>query len=370
MKAPLFSGDINPLIAIAALALTTGYATAQGMFAPEKPDTAAVQRAMMSVVSVNAEVSGVQATRITDPNVVMIAPPTARQGIGFLVATSEKDSRTEFALVPADLVIGARRISIRLADNRITSAELYAWDGLTNVALLRIGVKDAHGLAWTDSERLPAISWGGSIQPGKWVGGSIDGIVKVGAAANVQRSFRYVPILRFACQAGTFSMGSPIVNAQGRGVGVLCGVKPAPPLPLSPLPGPVVHNGGVRVAGAPNVAYALPSSYVQRLVADLLQYRTVRHPWVGLRFADSGGNRGAIIVEVTPDSPAFDAGLRATDVVQKANGQPVRNGIDLARVITQLTVGSQLQLVVLRSAEIIELPQIAVKSQVQEKQAN
>ena len=50
--------------------------------------------------------------------------------------------------------------------------------------------------------------------------------------------------------------------------------------------------------------------------------------------------KGAVILEVRPNSPAFEAGLRAGDVITEINKQPVKGAEDAVR-LTEKPAGPQ-----------------------------
>jgi PDZ domain-containing secreted protein len=68
-------------------------------------------------------------------------------------------------------------------------------------------------------------------------------------------------------------------------------------------------------------------------------------------FAVGVMNPGATIVEVTPDSPAAQAGLQAEDTITAINGQPIEAGQSLAELIRQHAPGDTLTLTVERPGE-------------------
>jgi serine protease Do len=64
---------------------------------------------------------------------------------------------------------------------------------------------------------------------------------------------------------------------------------------------------------------------------------------------------GALIADVTPDSPAKSAGLRNGDVIVEFDGRPVRDSRNLKLQVAQTTPGKEVPLKVSRDGEIQEL---------------
>ena len=60
---------------------------------------------------------------------------------------------------------------------------------------------------------------------------------------------------------------------------------------------------------------------------------------------------GAIVSQVTPDSPASRAGLKSGDVLRELNGSKIRNGSQLQVVVSQTAPGSNIKLGILRDGK-------------------
>jgi S1-C subfamily serine protease len=67
--------------------------------------------------------------------------------------------------------------------------------------------------------------------------------------------------------------------------------------------------------------------------------------------ADAENNGGARIVEVVPNGPADDAGVRQGDVIVGAGGDDVQNGDDLRRAVNASQPGDELELELERNGD-------------------
>lgn len=74
---------------------------------------------------------------------------------------------------------------------------------------------------------------------------------------------------------------------------------------------------------------------------------------------------GAVIVEIVPDSPAANSGLREGDVITSFNGQPVSNSEDLRQAVREAGTRKEVTLKVARGKESKEL-----KTQLEESLAD
>ena len=67
------------------------------------------------------------------------------------------------------------------------------------------------------------------------------------------------------------------------------------------------------------------------------------------------GGLGAVVADVTPDSPAADAGLRVGDVVVAIDDQPINGSGGLVGVIRDHRPGDEVSIVVVRDGDEVTL---------------
>lgn len=115
--------------------------------------------------------------------------------------------------------------------------------------------------------------------------------------------------------------GGVLVDDQGQVIGVTSAI-------ISP------------VGASSGIGFAIPSAIVQKVVPTLIATGQYEHPYLGISgtsltpdLADAmqlkSDQRGALVVDVVPGSPADDAGIRGSDRQVTIEGQDVRIGGDL-----------------------------------------
>ena len=126
--------------------------------------------------------------------------------------------------------------------------------------------------------------------------------------------------------------------------------------------GPLLDSSG-RLIGVNTIAYssselgtsfgfAIPVDVASRIVPRLIREGHIPTPGIGIvpaaeSLAIRSGIDGVAIARITPGSPAERAGLRAADtttgavadIITAADGQPVRNVLDLTEQLENLGVG-------------------------------
>jgi S1-C subfamily serine protease len=129
------------------------------------------------------------------------------------------------------------------------------------------------------------------------------------------------------------------------------------------------------------IGFAIPSAIVQKVVPALIKTGRYEHPWLGISglslnpdIAKAMGlkpeQRGALIVDVIPGSPADKAGLRGSDRQVTIDGDKVRVGGDVIIAIDAQPVRTFDDLVtyLARSTEIGQIVTLDVLSNGKEKQ--
>ena len=109
--------------------------------------------------------------------------------------------------------------------------------------------------------------------------------------------------------------------------------------------------------GSVGIAFSIPAPTVKNVVAQLKDKGSVTRGWIGVQIqpvtqeiADSMGLKkaeGALIADPQKDGPAAKAGLELGDVITAANGKPVKDARELARIIGGFAPGSTAKLDVL-----------------------
>jgi serine protease Do len=241
------------------------------------------------------------------------------------------------------VVAGADRINVTLNDGRSFEATLVGRDPATDLAVIEIEAEAP----------LPFVVFGDSeaARVGDWVltiGNpfGLENSVSMGIISARGRSIgagRYDDFLQIDAPINRGNSGGPAFNTRGEVIGVNTAI-------FSPSGGSV------------GIGFAIPSSMVQEIVAELQDEGRVERGWLGVRIQpvtedlaeglDLDEAKGALISEVTDDSPAEAAGLAVGDVVLSVNDKPIDDVRDLTRTIARLDPGEDAELELWRQGEM------------------
>ncbi|MDX1576284.1 MAG: Do family serine endopeptidase, partial [Kiloniellales bacterium] len=240
------------------------------------------------------------------------------------------------------VVAEADRIEVTLTNGRSYQAELVGRDPATDLAVIKIEAEAP----------LPFVTFGQSddARVGDWVitvGNpfGLENSVTMGIVSARGRSIgagRYDDFLQIDAPINRGNSGGPAFNTKGEVIGVNTAI-------FSPSGGSV------------GIGFAIPSDMVQEIVAELQEEGRVERGWLGVRIQpvtedlaeglDLDEPKGALIAEVTDDSPAEEAGLAAGDVVLSVNDKPIEDVRDLTRTIARLDPGVDAKLGLWRQGE-------------------
>jgi serine protease Do len=136
--------------------------------------------------------------------------------------------------------------------------------------------------------------------------------------------------------------GGALVNSHGELVGINTFI--------------ISNNGSFAGAG-----FAIPSQIVKATTEQLIQHGKVEHGYLGININDVTPDNahffnlkeasGAIVAQVSPDSPAGKGGLHQGDVVTEVNGQKVVNASGLQVAVSEMSPGTSLKLGVIRDGK-------------------
>ncbi|NEO65454.1 MAG: PDZ domain-containing protein, partial [Moorea sp. SIO4G2] len=117
------------------------------------------------------------------------------------------------------------------------------------------------------------------------------------------------------------------------------------------------------------IGFAIPINKVKEISNKLAQGQKVVHPYIGVRMttltpelARENNNdpnsvfllpevNGVLVVQVMPDTPAADAGMRRGDIIVQIDGRPVTNATQLQRLVENSGVNKVLEIKVRRGKQ-------------------
>ena len=216
-------------------------------------------------------------------------------------------------------------------------------DKLTDLAVIKVDAHDLPSIAWGDSTKLKpgqtVLAFGSPF--GYFRNSVTRGIVSAVDRQNPYRDDARKPggYIQTDAAINPGNSGGALVNAHGELVGINTFI---------------ISNSG-SFAGA---GFAIPSQIVRATAEQLIKSGVVHHGYLGISLQDVTPENasffnlkeatGAIVAQVTPDSPASRAGLKNGDVIDQLNGQKVVNSGALQVAVSEEQPGATIELGILR----------------------
>ncbi|MCS7208796.1 MAG: S1C family serine protease, partial [Fimbriimonadales bacterium] len=146
---------------------------------------------------------------------------------------------------------------------------------------------------------------------------------------------RVVLLLQFNGTVGSGEPGAPLLDSQGRVIGVMTGE-------LASVEGAPVPSVAV-------VGFAVPAEIAQRVVNDLRTKGRAEHAWLGVDY--QGLPTGVVVRRVALGSPAQQAGIQAGDIIAQFGDRPIRTAADLTRALYFAQPNQRVNITVIREGQ-------------------
>lgn len=267
--------------------------------------------------------------------------PQKRQASGSGVILS-KDG---YIVTNNHVVDGAAQVNVVLNDKRQFKAQIVGTDPTTDLALLKV-----------DADDLPTLPIGNSdnLKVGEWVlaVGNPFNLTSTVTAGIVSAKARNINILSGDMKIESFiqtdaavnpgNSGGALVNTRGELVGINAAIAS-------------------QTGSYTGYAFAIPTSIMSKVVADLKEYGTVQRALLGVQIRDIDADfakeknletmEGAYVASVGSQSAASDAGIKEGDIITHVSGNKVKTVSELQEKISRFRPGDKVQITLLRNGK-------------------
>ena len=270
------------------------------------------------------------------------ASPTAIQngfGSGFVI------SEDGYIMTNAHVVKEADVIKIRLPNRKVYDAEVVGSDSETDIAVLKIDAENLQVVKFGNSDKLRSGDW--VIALGQPFG--FDQTITAGVVSALNRTVpreQHIQYIQHDAAVNPGGSGGPLFNLDGEVVGVNTQIY-------------------TRSAGYIGIVFSVPINDALWVADQLKENGIVTRGWLGVEIksmtqqeADELGLEvptGAVVGNVSPDSPAREAGLQEGDVIIQYNDVPVWRIAELILNVGQTKIGDTATFRVLRDGQQIAL---------------
>jgi len=244
------------------------------------------------------------------------------------------------------VIENSEKVSVTLNSKREFTAKVVGTDHSTDLALLKV-----------DAEDLPYISFGNSdaLRVGEWVLAvgnpfNITSTVTAGIVSAKGRSmqiiednYRIESFIQTDASVNRGNSGGALVNLRGEMIGINTAI-------LSPSGGNI------------GISFAIPSSIVQKVVRDLIEFGTVQRAIMGVSITDITAElakennlealTGVYVSDVNDNSAAEAAGIEKGDVITMIDNVVVNSPSELQEMVGRHRPGDKISVTVKRKGNL------------------
>jgi serine protease Do len=285
----------------------------------------------------------------------MPAPrPREASGSGVIIDADQGLILTNYHVVQ-EVAEGTGRIDVYLQDGRRVKAEIVGTDPKTDLGLVRVEADRLHAIPVGDSDAMEVGDWVLAIGAPFGLEQTVtQGIVSAKGRHNIlpRGQVGYQDLIQTDAAINPGNSGGPLVNMRGE----LIGINTA-----------IATNSLMR--GYMGIGFAIPSKTVNEILPDLRAGREVVRGYLGVSirsledFPPGVGeaygleeDRGVLIEDVRPGTPAAKAGLKMDDIVLEYDGKKIETSEQLQFLVAHTRPDTKVDMVVWRDKERVTVP--------------
>lgn len=248
------------------------------------------------------------------------------------------------------VVEDAEKIVVRLHNGSEYDAEVVGTDPETDIAVIRIKANEPLApLPLGDSDNVKVGEFAIAIGSPRGFEGSVSyGHVSALGRENLQglamQGLTFQHLIQTDAAINLGNSGGPLCNIDGEVIGINTAI----------------------VFGANSIGFAIPINTAKQTVPLLISEGKVTRGYLGVSIDDAStytdvaslglpDNKGAVVRQVQPDTPAANAGLKTYDVIRKVNGEEITGASELVRKISAHAPGTSVKLEIWRDRAALEV---------------
>ncbi len=268
---------------------------------------------------------------------------TGSAGSGFIL------SNDGYVVTNYHVIENMDTVTVALYDKRKLPAVLIGYDEGNDIAVLKVEGENLTPVVLGDSDNLNVgdnvVAIGNPL-------GELNFTLTAGYISAKDRPIgmsngAVMTLLQTDCPINSGNSGGALFNMYGEVIGIT---------------NAKYSNNGSSEASIDNIGFAIPMNRVKSLIFSIIEKGVVTKPYIGVsvtgvsdQLQSLGIPAGALISEVTPDSPAAKGGLKVNDIITHIGGERVEDSVTLVSMVAALQPGENVVFTVYRKGVTVEV---------------
>ena len=253
-----------------------------------------------------------------------------------------------YVLTNNHVVDGSKEVTVTLYDKREMKARVIGTDPRTDIALLKLDGSNFPALTLADSSKVEVgdivLAVGDPFGVGQTVtSGIVSAVGRGGLGIEQVEDF-----IQTDAPINPGNSGGALVDVEGHLIGINTAI--------------LSGNSG----GSQGIGFAVPINMARHDMDEILAHGKVEEGYLGIlpqnvtpelaKAFDRPDTSGALVGEITPDSPAAHSDLKQGDIIVAVNGQPVADANQLRSTIGMTDPSKTVTLKVMRNGKMLDVP--------------
>jgi serine protease Do len=271
---------------------------------------------------------------------VQVTPRFEGAGSGVII-----DARNGIILTNAHVIKDSKIIIVTLDDGRKMQGRILGADPSSDIAIIQINAKRLTAIPFGDSDEVKVGDFVAAIGNPFGLSQTVtSGVISAMGRGNLGIE-GYENFIQTDAPINPGNSGGALINMQGKLIGMNTAI-------ITPTP----------MGGSIGIGLAIPSNMCKSVTEQVLKYGKIEHSLLGVvvqnitpALAETmklPSTQGALISQVSSDTPAAKAGLQVGDVILKLNGKLVHSAYQVSTTIALLYPGTPISMEVLSNGKI------------------
>ncbi|MCL4137326.1 UNVERIFIED_CONTAM: hypothetical protein GTU68_059539 [Idotea baltica] len=244
------------------------------------------------------------------------------------------------------VINGANDITVELHDGRKIKAKVIGTDPRTDIAVLKVDSKDLTPAKFGNSDDLKIGEWVVASGNPFGLNNTITAGIVSAKGRSISSGVQYEDYIQTDAAINPGNSGGPLLNLNGEVIGINTAIFS-------------------RSGGHMGIGFAIPSKIAKDVITSLVEDGKVVRGWLGVLIQNLDenlaksfnyeGTQGALVGDVTEDSPASKAKVKSGDIITEFDNQKVRDVNHLRNIVAATKPNSKVSIKIFRNGEYKEL---------------